>query len=70
MNYKILAKNSLDKLFVNTELKTIGEIFRAIIRESTTGIKVENKSRFTELSDEDWYLILEKTIKNEEPEDK
>ncbi|MFT6125918.1 MAG: hypothetical protein ACJAVA_000360 [Flavobacteriaceae bacterium] len=70
MNYKILAKNSLEKLFVNTELKTVGEIFRAIIRESTTGIKIENKSRFTELSDEDWYLILEKTIKNEESEDK
>lgn len=68
MNYKILAKNSLDKLFRDTELKTVGEIFRAIMRESTTGIKIENKSRFTDLSDEGWYLILEKTIKNEEPE--
>ena len=68
MNYKLLAKNSLDKLFMNPELN-VGEIFRAIIRESTTGIRVENKTRATDMNDEEWYLALEKTVKNEEPEE-
>ena len=53
---------------MNPELN-VGEIFRAIIRESTTGIRVENKTRATDMSDEEWYLALEKTVKNEEPEE-
>lgn len=65
MNYRFLANNTLNKFFENTEL-SVGEIFRAILRESSTGIKIENKSRITEISDEDWYVILEKTIENEQ----
>ena len=65
MNYRFLANNTLNKFFENTEL-SVGEIFRAIMRESSTGIKIENKSRITEISDEEWYEILEKTIENEQ----
>ena len=65
MNYRFLANNTLNKFFENTEL-SVGEIFRAIMRESSTGIKIENKARITEISDEEWYGILEKTIENEQ----
>jgi hypothetical protein len=65
MNYRFLANNTLNKFFENTEL-SVGEIFRAIMRESSTGIKIENKSRITEINDEEWYEILEKTIENEQ----
>lgn len=65
MNYRFLANKAINKFFEKSEL-TVGEIFRAIMRESSTGIKIENKSKITEITDKEWYVILEKTLDNEQ----
>ena len=65
MNYRLLANKSINKFFEKTEL-SVGEIFRAILRESSTGIKIENKARINELTDVEWYTIIENTIENEQ----
>ena len=64
MNYKFLASKTIEKYF-ESEL-SVGEILRSITTESISGISVENKARFTELSDEQWYNILENTFDNEQ----
>jgi hypothetical protein len=65
MNYKFLASKTIEKYFEETGL-TVGEIMRAMMTESISGIKVENKARFTELTEKEWYNILTKTFENEQ----
>ena len=64
MNHKFLVKRSLVKLFEESEM-SVGEIMRTITQEKFTGIKIENKRRLTELSDQDWYEVVEKACENE-----
>ena len=65
MDYKFLASRSIEKFFEETEL-TVGEVLRAITQEKFTGIKIENKSKLTEISDEEWYKIIEKAFEYEQ----
>lgn len=62
MDYKFLVKKELDRFFEETEL-SVGEIFRNITSEKLTGISISNKSRFHDLTDKDWYEIIEKSFK-------
>ena len=64
MDYKFLADRALQRLFEETELN-VGQIIRAITQEKFTGIKIENKSRLTEITDKEWYEIIENTFENE-----
>ena len=64
MNYKFLAKEEIVKFFEESEL-SVGEILRTITRETHTGLKVENPSRLTEISDKEWYEIIEKSFEDE-----
>ena len=65
MNYRFLANKALNEFFEESEL-SVGEILRSLLRESSTGIKIENKARITEITDSEWYEIIEKTRENEQ----
>lgn len=65
MDYKFLAKTEIEKLFEDSEL-SVGEIIRTITQEKFTGIRIENKSRITEISDKEWYEIIEKAFEYEQ----
>lgn len=58
MDYKFLAKKALDELFEDTEM-SVGEIIRTITSEKVTGLRTENRSVLTEISDESWYNKIE-----------
>lgn len=61
MDYKFLVKKELEEFFENTEL-SVGEIFRSILSEKFSGVVISNKSRLTDLSDKEWYEIVEKSF--------
>ena len=65
MDYRFLANRGLEKFFEESKL-SVGEIMRTITQEKFTGIKIENKSRLTEISDQEWYEIIEKTFEYEQ----
>lgn len=67
MNYKFLTKEGIIKFFEESELSS-GEIIRAIVREAHTGLKIENPSRLTEITDKEWYEITEKAFEDEQEE--
>ena len=62
MNYKVLVKKELERFFEDTDL-SVGEILRTVLSERLTGISIPNRSRFHELTDQDWYEIVEKSFK-------
>ena len=64
MDYKFLVNKELEKFFEEDNL-SIGDIFRIITSEKRTGIKIKNKSRFQEISDKEWYEILENALEYE-----
>jgi len=64
MDYRFLASKELEKFFEDTEM-SVGEIIRTITQEKFTGLKSENRSVLTELSDKDWYEIIEKSFEYE-----
>ena len=64
MYYKFLADRALQKFFEESEL-SVGQIMRAITQEKFTGIKIENRSRFEEITDKEWYELIEKSQDNE-----
>lgn len=59
MDYKFLVSKEVEKFFDETNF-SVGEILLSILQEKFTGIKIENKQRFLEMSDQDWYSVLEK----------
>ena len=61
MDYKFLADKALQKFFEESDL-SVGQIFLALTQERTTGIKIENRSRFEEITDKEWSEIIEKVI--------
>ena len=63
MDYRFVVKKEIESYFDNTDY-SVGEILRNIISEKLTGIVVINKSRFTEISDEQWYKIIEDSFKD------
>lgn len=65
INHTYLASTELDRFFEDTEM-SFGEILRAILREKHTGIKIENRSRLTEITDEQWCKILKNTLEDEQ----
>ncbi len=65
MDYKYLANKGVEKFFEETDL-SVGEILRTIMQEKFTGINIENKSRLTDISDKEWYEIIEKTFEYEQ----
>jgi len=65
MNHKFLAKEELIKFFEETEL-SVGEIFRAVLREKFTDVKIENKNRLTSISDQEWGEIIKKSFEYEQ----
>lgn len=65
MNYKFLTKESLIKFFEESEL-SVGEIMRSITQEKFTGIRVDNRTRFTEIPEKQWYEIIEKAFEYEQ----
>jgi len=65
MNYKFLTKEEVVKFFEESDL-SVGEIFRTFTQEKFTGIKIENRSRFSEISDKEWYEIIEKAFEYEQ----
>lgn len=64
MDYRFLASRGIEKFFEDSEL-SVGEVIRAITQEKFTGIKIENKSRLTEMTDKEWYEAIEKAYENE-----
>lgn len=65
MDYRFLASKGIEKFFEETDM-SVGEIIRTIIQKKFTGIEVVNKSRITEISDQKWYEIIEKTYDYEQ----
>lgn len=65
MDYRFLAKRGIEKFFKETEL-SVGEIMRTLIQEKFTGLKCENRRILTEISDQKWYEIIEKTFEYEQ----
>lgn len=65
MDYKFLASKGIEKFFEESEL-TVGEIIRTITQEKFTGLKVENRSVLTSISDKEWYEIIEKSFEYEQ----
>lgn len=65
MNYKFLAKEEITKFFEESEL-SVGEIVRALTQEKFTGVKIENRNRLSEISDKEWYEIIEKVFEYEQ----
>ena len=63
MDYRFVVKKEIESYFDNTDY-SVGEILRNIISEKLTGIVVINKGRFTEISDEQWYKIIEDSFKD------
>jgi len=63
LDYRIVVKKEIENYFDSTDY-SVGEILRNIISEKLTGIVVINKSRFTEISDEQWYKIIEDSFKS------
>lgn len=61
MNFQYLTINELRRFFEETDL-SFGQILRTITSERFTGIKIENRSRFEEISDEEWLEIMEKAL--------
>ena len=61
MDYKFLVSKELERFFEETNF-SVGQIFLSILQEKFTGIKIENKKRFLEMSDKEWYSVLEKTF--------
>lgn len=65
MNYKFLAKEEIVKFFEQSEL-SVGEILRTITQEKFTGVKIENRGRLSDISDKEWYEIIEKSFEYEQ----
>lgn len=65
MNYKFLAEEEIKNFFKSSDL-SVGEILRTITQEKFTGLKIENRSKFTEISDKEWYEIIEKAFEFEQ----
>lgn len=65
MDYRFLASRGIEKFFEETDL-SVGEIIRTIVQKKFTGVEVENKSRFTDIPDKEWYEIIEKTFDYEQ----
>lgn len=61
MDYKFLANKELEKLFGETDF-SVGEIFLSIINR--TGVEIQNRSQFREITDQEWYVIIEETLKD------
>ena len=61
MDYKFLVNKELEKFFDETDF-SVGEILRTILSRPLTGIEITNKSRFQEITDQEWYEIIEKTF--------
>lgn len=68
MDYKFLANKEIERFFEETNF-SVGEIFLSIISKNNTGIEITNRSRFTELTDQEWYGIIEKSLADSLEED-
>ena len=64
MNYKFLAGRAIQEALEETEL-SIGQIMRILTQEKFTGLKIENRSRFEEITDKEWYELIENAQNNE-----
>ena len=65
MNLKYLIIKEFTRFMNETDL-TVGEILRAITSEKFTGIEITNRGRFSEISDEEWYKIIENAYEYEQ----
>lgn len=65
MDYRFLANRGIERFFEESQM-SVGEIIRTITQEKFTGIKIENKSRLTEITDTEWYEIIEKVFEYEQ----
>ena len=65
MDYRFLASKGIEKFFEETDM-SVGEIIRTIIQKKFTDIEIVNKSRITEISDQEWYEVIEKTYDYEQ----
>lgn len=68
MDYKFLANKEIERFFEETDF-SVGEVLLSILSKSNTGIEITNRSRFTEISDQEWYSIIEKTLSEALEED-
>jgi hypothetical protein len=64
MDYKFLASRAIQKALEETEL-SVGQLMRVITQEKFTGVKIENRSRFEEITDKEWYELIESAQNNE-----
>lgn len=64
MDYKFLANKEIEKFFEETEF-SVGEILLSILQQRFTGVKIENKSKILDTSDQEWYEAIEKAFQYE-----
>lgn len=69
MEYRFLVSKEVERFFEERPDMSVGEIFRAILNKSFTGIEIVNKGRLTELTDQDWYEAIDKAFNYEELEE-
>lgn len=61
MDYKFLVNKELEKFFEETDF-SVGEILLSIINR--TGVELNNRSEFRKITDQEWYVIIEETLKD------
>lgn len=68
MDYRFLVSKKLENFFDNTDM-SIGDIFRTIMSEKVTGLNITNKSRFQQMTDQDWYEAIELAFNESQEEE-
>ena len=64
MDYKFLANKEIEKFFEETEF-SVGEVLLSILQQRFTGVKIQNKSKMLEMTDQEWYEAIEKAFQYE-----